>query len=177
MPTFTLYNMRAAQKKLISLAEDMEERGCQISILTELWECEENFCDKLKEIGEKRTIKYISNPRKTGKKGGGCGFLLMGEDFHLTKLNVQVPKNLETCWGLLKTTKPNSEIKKIIFGVFYYPPKSRMKTPLLNHLNVTINILKLEHPSAQVVILGDRNEIPMRDLGKIHSSLTLFQSQ
>ena len=73
--------------------------------------------------------------------------------------------------------KPNSEIKKIIFGVFYYPPKARMKTQLLNHLNLTINILKLEHPTAQVIILGDRNEIQMKELDKIHPSLTQIVDQ
>ena len=50
LPTFSVYNMRSIWSKLTSLAEDMDERQTDLTILSEVWEKKENSKHGLKRI-------------------------------------------------------------------------------------------------------------------------------
>ena len=82
------------------------------------------------------------------------------------EVHILVPHNLEVRWGLGRPR--NGSIKKIIFCVFYHPPKARKKKALIDHLILTLHSLLSTHYDAEIVIGGDRNEL---DLFQVFNSI------
>ena len=125
-PRITLYNARSAWSKLTSLAEDMEMRSTDICFLTEVWQQSENRKHKeaIEELLELRGVKYVSTPRPGARRGGGTALACSEEYFHLTKLNVAIPKPLEACFALVKPKNPTGKVSSFICCSFYSPPRS-----------------------------------------------------
>ena len=173
LPIVVQYNIRSLLPKLSSWAEDFQERSVGVAFLTEVWEKATNnkHQDKLEELFEMKGILYISTPRPGRKRGGGVALAADPCNFSLKKLNVQNPHQLEVAWGLLKPKIVTGPITKIICCCFYSPPNSRKKTKLIDHLSFTLQALLLEHPSAGVMIAGDRNDLSVDRLLRVDSSL------
>ena len=177
LPKITLYNMRSIWSKLKNKANDMKERSASISIINELWMKEEDKEqeDALKEIHEMDNVKAIVNPRKRKKRGGGVGFLQMedDEDFSLEKVDVNIPKNLETLWAILRLKRGTGQLSKIILCSFYCPPLATKKTKdeLITHIIETVHKLKLKYPAAGVIIAGDANKLQWENIIKHDKSL------
>ena len=163
MPATLVYNMRSIWSKLNKFSEDMIDRAGDICFLSEVWEKSENkkHQAKIEEILEMRGILYISTPRPGAKRGGGAGiaFNLNQNLFTLSKLNIDIPKPLEVVWGLLRPIEQTGDIKKIILCSFYSPPNSRKNNLLIDHISVTWNMLKMQHPNAGTLISGDKNNL------------------
>ena len=86
-----------------------------------------------------------------------------------------VPQNLEVRWGLGRPK--NGSIKKIIFCVFYHPPRARKKKTLIDHLILTLHSLLGTHNDAEIVIGGDRNELDLFQVFNSVPSLKLLPSE
>ena len=174
LPTFSVYNMRSLWSKLSSLGEDMKERATDLAILSEVWEQKEStkHKQKIEELLELHDISYISTARPGAKRGGGAAIVARHDKFHVSKLNIDIPKPLEIVWALLR---PKDEIvgniSKIIICSFYSPPRSRKKTALLDHIAVTINKLKTDHPKAAIIIAGDKNDLNEKEILMISPAL------
>ena len=82
-------------------------------------------------------LKYISTPRPSSKRGGGCAIVANLSQFSLEKIDVSIPKSVEVTYGLLKTKNATAKYKEIIAVSFYSPPRSRKKNELLDHINST----------------------------------------
>ena len=104
LPVFSVYNMRSIWSKLESLAEDMDERGVDFAILSEVWEKKENPCHqaRLEELFEMKNTKYFSTARPGIKRGGGAAIAARETKFTISKLNIDIPRPLEVVLGLLK---------------------------------------------------------------------------
>ena len=145
LPVFSVYNMRSIWSKLSSLAEDMDERNTDLSILSEVWEKKENLKhqSKLEELFEMKDTRYFSTARPGTKRGGGAAITAKGNKFYVSKLNIEIPKPLEIVWGMLRPKIIFGGVSKIIICSFYSPPNSRKKSALIDHMAVTINKLKI----------------------------------
>ena len=121
LPRLTNYNMRALFSKIDNFARDMEERESDLSFLTEVWEKSENKKHqfKLEELLELRGIKYISTPRPGAQRGGGAAIAVRLDKFHISKLNIPLPRSVEVVWGLLKPKVAVGNISTIIVCCFY----------------------------------------------------------
>ena len=119
-PRVSLYNVRSAWSKWDSIAEDIEMRSTDISILTEVWEKKENKKHQrcIESMLELRGIKYVSTPRPGAKRGGGTALACSQERFTMSKLNVLVPKPLEACFALVKPKSPTGKSNQYIFCSF-----------------------------------------------------------
>ena len=148
LPIFTVYNMRSIWSKLSSLAEDMEERDTDLTILSEVWEKKENTKHqaKIEELLEIKDTKYFSTARPGNKRGGGAAITARGNKFFISKLNIEIPKPLEIVWALLRPKTIIGGVSKIIICSFYSTPKSRKKSALIDHMAITINKPKVTHP-------------------------------
>ena len=124
LPTFSLYNMRSVWSKLDSLADDMVERETDFCFLNEIWENTDNkkHEEKLEKLFHMKNVEYFSTPRASSKRGGGTAIAVSSSKFIITKLNVAIPKPLETLWALLRPKVPTG-INKIILCSFYCPPQ------------------------------------------------------
>ena len=160
-PRISLYNVRSAWSKWDSIAEDIEMRSTDISILTEVWQKEENKRHQkcIESMLELRGIKYVSTPRPGAQRGGGVALACSQERFTLSKLNILVPKPLEACFALVKPKNPTGKSNKYIFCSFYSPPRSRSNNKLSEFLAATLGTLRTEHPGARVILGGDVNDM------------------
>ena len=106
--------MRSAWSKWDSIAEDIEMRSTDISILTEVWQKEENKRHQkcIESMLELRGIKYVSTPRPGAQREGGVALACSQERFTLSKLNILVPKPLEACFALVKPKNPTGKSNK-----------------------------------------------------------------
>ena len=140
MPKMSCYNVRPLMPKNENLAQDIEDRNCSISLLTEVWEKAENKKHqyKIEELFEMKGLKYISTPRPGTRRGGGAAIVAKTEDFSISKLNISIPGSLEIVWGLLRPVEIAGKITKIILCCFYCPPKSTKKSALIDHMTLTL---------------------------------------
>ena len=161
LPIFSVYNMRSIWSKFSSLAEDMDERDTDVTILSEVWEKKENakHKGKIEEMFEMKDMHYFSTARPGTKRGGGAAITAKGNRFHVSKLNIDIPKPLEVVWGMLRPRVLIGGISKIVICSFYSPPKSRKRGALIDHISITINKLKILHPNASYIIAGDKNDL------------------
>ena len=104
-------------------------------------------------------ISYISTPRPGLKRGGGSAIAACPTKFSLVKLHIEIPKNLEVVWGLLRPLQIIGKIRKIIICSFYSPPRSKKKTILIDHILTVLAKLRSEHPDAATIIAGDKNDL------------------
>ena len=95
--------MRSAWAKIKNLASDLIEREADFSILTEVWERTESreHQQLIEELCERNDSQYLSFPRPGRKRGGGVAIVNRNVKFSITRLAIQVPKQLEVCWSLL----------------------------------------------------------------------------
>ena len=99
-------------------------RKTDLCFLTEVWQEAENKRHQaaIEELLELRGTKYVSTPRPGARRGGGTALACNEELFHLTKLNILIPKPLEACFEIVKPKKPTGRITKILCCSFYNPP-------------------------------------------------------
>ena len=161
LPIILSYNMRSIWGKLDSLALDMVERSGEICFLSEVWEKMENKKHKkrIEELLEIKNISYISTPRPGAKRGGGAAIATNTDRFSVTKLNIFIPKPLEIVWALMRPINPTGDVKKVILCSFYSPPNSRKNKHLIDHISITYNSLKIQHPEADFLMSGDKNDL------------------
>ena len=150
----------------------MKERSTDICCISEIWEKEskKKHKNKIEEIFELHGIKYISTPR-INRTGGGAAIAVNVENFNLSKLNVFIPANVETVWGLVKPKIPSRGFSTFIICSFYSPPDLGKNTALINHLTITLQTLLNTHKNAGVFLCGDRNKIEDSSLLTVVPSL------
>ena len=157
----------------------MSERDCDILFLSEVWEQSENRKHqfKIEEMLEMKGIKYFSTPRPGAKRGGGAALAINPNKFNVSKLNISIPKPLEIVWGILRPVDPTGEIRKIILCSFYSPPNSRKNNALIDHISVTYNSLKMQHPDAGTLICGDKNSLDENKILALDPNFSQIVSQ
>ena len=110
-------------------------------------------------------LKYISTTRPSAKRGGGAAIVAPIAKFHLEKLDVLIPHNLEIVYGMLRPKNVlKGEIAEIICVSFYCPPRSPKKSKLLDHIMTTMHVLLTKYPNAGVIIGADKNELNISSL-------------
>ena len=161
LPTILSYNMRSLWGKIRSLATDIHERSGEIIFLSEVWEKRENKSHKhkIEELLEMSNISYISTPRQGSKRGGGAAIAISSNKFSVKKLNIFIPTPLEIVWAMLRPIEHTGDIRKIILCSLYSPPNSRKNALLVDHISLTYNMLKIQHPDAGIIISGDKNNL------------------
>ena len=172
-----MYNTRSLFPKLQSFITDIEERNPDISFVSEVWEKQtgkklnkkqkraaKQQHAKVEEMLEMHDIKFISTARNNGKRGGGVGIAVNLKNFSISKLNVPIPKSVETVWGLMKPNTPSSKFSSILVCCFYSPPNLKRNHALLNHLISTLQELLKMHANAGIILCGDCNDIEISSL-------------
>ena len=179
LPKVSNYNVRSLIPKVGNFSLDMKERTTDISFITEIWEKSENKKHqfKLEELFEMEGVKYISTPRPGARRGGGAAIAVRVDDFSIKKLNVHIPSGLEVVWGLLKPRIISGKITKNISCCFYSPPRSKLRSNLVDHISLTLQQLLTTHPGAGILISGDRNSLDIPTLLNIDPCLRQWVKQ
>ena len=173
LPRISSYNVRSLMPKLNSFVDDMLDRNCQLSFLTEIWTKSENKSHqfKIEELYEMKGLKYISTPRPGARRGGGAAIVANTDKFSLSKLNICIPNSLEIVGELLKPHQVTGKVTRIITCCFYCPPRSKKKTILIEHMTLTLQSLLNTFPNAGILISGDRNDLGIEKILSVDKSL------
>ena len=152
--------------KINNFKNDMLEREISLALLSEVWEKKgkKKHRFQIEKMLEQEGLKYISTPRPSCKRGGGCAIIAYLPDFSLEKIEVIIPSSVEVCYGLLRAKSANAKHKEIIAVSFYSPPKSRKRTELLDNIITNCHVLTTKYPNAVLFIGGDRNEMSISPL-------------
>ena len=86
--------------------------------------------------------------------------------FNMEKIVVNVPRNLEVQWALIrpKNIVQNAKFCEIILCSFYSAPNSKKHKALLDHLVSTTHALMSRWPKAAVILGGDKNDLHIATL-------------
>ena len=90
--------MQSLIPKVGNFGDDINDRNCDLSFLTEIWTKSENKFH-IEELLKMKGMKYISTPRPQTRRGGGAAIVVNTERFNISKLNIPNPKCLEVVWG------------------------------------------------------------------------------
>ena len=166
LPTISVSNLRSLFPKLKNFKNDVLQREIGLSLLSEVWEKKgkKKHIHEIENMLQMEGLKYISTPRPSSKRGGGCAIVADLTKFTMEKIEVTIPKSVEVTYGLLRAKNDNAKFREIIAVAFYSPPKSRKKSILLDHIITTCQVLLTKYPRAVLVIGGDRNEMSITPL-------------
>ena len=166
LPIISVSNLRSLLPKINNFKSDILEREIGLALLSEIWEVKgkKKHMSEITKMLELEGLKYISTPRGSYKRGGGCAIVAYLPKFSLEKIDVSIPRSVEVVYGLLRPKQPSAQLREIIAVAFYSPPRSRMKTKLMDHIISTVQILLTKYPRAGIVIGGDRNEMSISPL-------------
>ena len=166
LPIISVSNLRSLLPKINNFKTDILEREIGLSLLSEIWEVKgkKKHMSEITKMLEIEGLKYISTPRASYKRGGGCAIVAHLPKFSLEKVDVKIPQSVEVVYGLLRPKQSSAQLKEIIVVAFYSPPKSRKKTKLIDHIVSTCQSLLTKYPQAGIVIGGDRNEMSISPL-------------
>ena len=127
LPIISVSNLRSLLPKVNNFKNDILEREIGLALLSEIWQVKgkkKHMCEITKML-EIEGLKYISTPRGSYKRGGGCAIVAYLPKFSLDKIDVQIPSSVEVVYGLLRPKQPSAQLREIIAVAFYSPPKSR----------------------------------------------------
>ena len=180
LPTVSVANLRSLWPKINNVKNDILEREIGVALWSEVWEKKgkKKHINQVESMFQLEGLKYISTPRPSYKRGGGCAIVAYLPKFSLEKIDVTIPKSVEVVYGLLrpKNISTTTTIREIIAVAFYSPPKSRKKTALIDHILTTCHMLLTRYPNAGLMIGGDRNEMSISPLlvsfPKLHQIVT-----
>ena len=166
LPIVCVSNLRSLWPKLNNWKNDTLERQISLSLLSEIWQRKGNkkHRNEIEKMLQIDGLKYISTPRPSSKRGGGCAVVAYSPHFSLEKIDIPIPSSVEVVYGLLRAKNPSAKFKEIISVAFYSPPRSRKKNQLLDHIVTTCHVLLTKYPNAALFIGGDRNELSISPL-------------
>ena len=158
--------MRSLFPKLNGYKNDIIQIETGLSLLSEVWEKKGKRKHKIEieKMLQIEGLKYISTPRPSSKRGGGCAIVANLSMYSMEKVEVITPKSVEVTYGLLRAKNTNAKFRDILAVAFYSPPNSKKKMQLLDNMITNIHMLLTKYPKAVVVIGGDRNEMSITPL-------------
>ena len=132
LPTIGVTNYRSLAPKVKNVTTDILERELDIVLSSETWQQSSNTRLKLEieRMFELEGLDFISCPRPSSKRGGGCAIIVNRRKFTAEKLAVTVPHKLEVVWCLVRPREVSKEMKykEYIACAYYSPPNYKKNT-------------------------------------------------
>ena len=93
LPIISVSNLRSLLPKINNFKTDILEREIGLSLLSEIWEVKgkKKHMSEITKMLEIEGLKYISTPRASYKRGGGCAIVAHLPKFSLEKVDVKIP--------------------------------------------------------------------------------------
>ena len=162
LPVISVPNMRSIFPKLNNFIEDFRMRDISVVLCSETWHKEDKKKHKndVERLLHMEGLKFLSNPRPPGKRGGGCAVIADLTKYSLERLDIPNTNRLEICWGILRPRNAQKcTIKEYILASFYCPPNSKKKEKLISHIITNTHILLSKYPKCGLFIGGDKNTL------------------
>ena len=104
LPLVSVSNLRSILPKIDNFKTDVLKRSIDICLLSEVWEKEGNkkHANEIVKMMEIDGLKYISTPRPSKQRGGGCAIVVNLVKYSLEKIEISIPHKLEVVYGLVR---------------------------------------------------------------------------
>ncbi|XP_071808975.1 uncharacterized protein [Asterias amurensis] len=159
LPTTLLCNPRSLNNKVDELGLILNNNKVDIGAITETWFSPDQPVDQFSIHG----YNSFSRPRKE-RRGGGVA-LYTKECLNATLLdNIEVPDDIEAIWVNVRPPRLPRSISNIVIGTVYYPPKSIIAQPLLDHISSTVDQILTRQPDSGIIVMGDFNRLELDPL-------------
>ena len=163
LPAMGVTNYRSLGPKIKNVIKDILERDLSLILSSETWEQTSNKKLKLEveKMLELEGLDFISCPRPSSKRGGGCAIIVDRKKFTVERLIVAVPHKLEVVWCLVRPRNISKDMKfkEIIACAYYSAPNYKKNDKLVQHLISEMHNLLTKYPRAGFVCGGDRNRM------------------
>ena len=163
LPTIGVTNYRSLSPKIKNVTTDILERDLSIVLSSETWQQNSNKKLKLEieRMCELDGLDFISCPRPSSKRGGGCAVIVNRKSFTVDKLAVDIPHKLEVVWCLVRPRVILKEMryKEYIACAYYSPPNYKKNEKLVQHIISQMHSFLVKYPRAGYVCGGDRNKM------------------
>ena len=134
-----------------------------VACFTETW-LTENTKD---QIVMDKYVPFHKVRRNALRASGGVS-LFVNEDIPATKLDVNVPEDIESIWISMRPKWLPRSITNIIVAGVYYPgsgsPYAPSKEDIISHLTETVHHLYLKYKRPLFIILGDFNDLKVDEI-------------
>ena len=134
------------------------------------WERKRINLDALLASNHFKSISYA----RPNRPGGGCAIIYNEERFKVTRLDVDIPDEVEAAYALLVPIKNDAsvKVKRIVVGSFYVSPKSRHKSAIIEHIIETIHLVRARFDNEVNFILGgDFNRLNIDEILDAYGAL------
>ena len=101
LPKISVSNMRSLFPKVNGYKNDLIHREIGLSLLSEVWEKKgkKKHNSEIEKMLQMEGLKYISTPRPSSKRGGGCAIVTNLSEYTMEKIEVVIPKSVEVIYG------------------------------------------------------------------------------
>jgi hypothetical protein len=165
LPIVGVTNFRSLAPKINNVKTDILEREIDLILCSETWQKDSNrrLNADIETMLEIDGLEFISCPRPSNKRGGGCAVIVKREKFTVEKLHIIVPHKLEVVWCLVRprNVTTRTEFREDISCAFYSPPNYRKNGKLAEHIIFQIHHLLTKYPRAGYICGGDKNSMPL----------------
>ncbi|MEL7522972.1 MAG: endonuclease/exonuclease/phosphatase family protein, partial [Cyanobacteria bacterium J06553_1] len=158
LPRVFLSNACCLTNKMDELEYVLLHNNIDIAAITESW-----FKTEEEDISQLSQYKTYNKNREV-KDCGGISVLIKNE-IPCTVVQVDTDEH-EILWLTLRPQWLPRDISVIILAVFYYPPKTlaAIRDRLIKHIITTVQLLQTKHNNPGVMILGDYNTFPEKEV-------------
>ena len=150
LPTVGVTNYRSLGPKIKNVTTDILERNLSIVLSSETWQQDSNKKLKLdiENMCELEGLEFISCPRPSSKRGGGCAIIVNRRNFTVEKLVVDVPHKLEVVWCLVRPRQITKDMKykEYIACAYYSPPNYKKNGKLVQHIISQMHSFLIKYP-------------------------------
>ena len=168
LPQILLTNLMSYGKtgetdKTCELESVLEQNKVEVGIFTETW-ATENTLGSL-DFGNYNMFHSV---RKKCKSASGGLSIFVRDYIPATKLNVDVPSNLEVIYVSIRPKRLPRQVSNIVICGVYYPGINSIYAPpqedLIMHLTETIQGFYIKYSNPLIMLLGDFNDLNILDI-------------
>ena len=158
LPRVFLSNACSLTNKMDELEYVLLHNHIDIAAVTESW-----FKTEKEDISQLDQYKTYNKNREEKDCGGITVFIK--NDIPCTVVQVDTDEH-EILWFTLRPKWLPRDVSVIILAVFYYAPKTLAATRdrLIKHIITTVQLLQTKHSNPGVMILGDYNTLPEKEI-------------
>ncbi len=155
LPSVLLSNVQSLNNKVDEVITTVKTVNPDIVAITEAWQVAPEIC----QIQGYEVFHHL----RTKQRGGGL-VLFSRVKLNPSRLNVEVPEELEVMWVKVSPAVHPRGCSNIIFCLAYHPPRSPTGPLLVDHIITTADTLKSIMPASKLVVCGDYNQLDLVDV-------------
>ena len=177
VPLCVVTNPRSCYNKIDNLCAFLSQIGPDLCILSEHWGRKK----PLEETLRKAHFKILEYSRgtskvpykckkeatpKTNPTGGGVAIIYNEENFHVEKVEIDIPEGVEATWAILtpQVNEPR-KYKNILVGAVYIAPRTEYKQETIQHIIEVMQCMQARFDDQLGhIVTGDFNKTDITDI-------------